>query len=134
MSTHENDYTVGSGNVFADLGFPQAEELQTKAALAHQIASIARGRHLTQAETAHILGTTQPKVSDLFGGRLGGFSIERLIRFLNAFDRDVQIVVSPKPKSRDRATVAVIGKLKVLPARRASAQRSTDCDSELMEA
>ena len=134
MSTHENDYTIGSGNVFADLGFPQAEELQTKAALAHQIASIARGRHLTQAETARILGTTQPKVCDLFAGRLSGFSIERLIRFLNAFDRDVQIVVSPKPKSRDRATVAVIGKLKPLSAKGALVQRPSGRDSELMEA
>lgn len=134
MSTHENEHTVGSGNVFADLGLPQAEELQTKAALAHQIASIARGRRLTQAEAARILGTTQPKVSDLFAGRLSGFSIERLIRFLNALDRDVQIVVSPKPKSRDRATVAVTGKLKPLPAKRASVKRSADCDSELMEA
>jgi len=134
MSTSENDYTVGSGNVFADLGLPQADELQAKAALAHQIASIARGRHLTQAETAHILGTTQPKVSDLFAGRLSGFSMERLIRFLNAFDRDVQIVVSPKPKSRDRATVGVTGKLKALPTKRVSLKRSADCDSELMEA
>jgi predicted XRE-type DNA-binding protein len=134
MSTSENDYTVGSGNVFADLGLPQADELQAKAALAHQIASIARGRHLTQAEAAHILGTTQPKVSDLFAGRLSGFSMERLIRFLNAFDRDVQIVVSPKPKSRDRATVGVTGKLKALPTKRVSLKRSADCDSELMEA
>src|ERR1035437_4097817 len=134
MSTSENDYTVGSENVFADLGLPQADELQAKAALAHQIASIARGRHLTQAETAHILGTTQPKVSDLFAGRLSGFSMERLIRFLNAFDRDVQIVVSPKPKSRDRATVGVTGKLKALPTKRVSLKRSADCDRELMEA
>jgi len=134
MSTNEHDYTVGSGNVFADLGLPQSEELQTKAALADQIASIARGRHLTQAETAHILGTTQPKVSDLFAGRLSGFSIERLIRFLNALDRDVQIVVSPKPKARERATVVVTGKLRALPTKTVSVKRSADCDSELMEA
>jgi predicted XRE-type DNA-binding protein len=134
MSTHEDEYTVGSGNVFADLGLPEAEELQTKAALAHQIASIARGRHLTQAEAARILGTTQPKVSDLFAGRLSGFSIERLIRFLNALDRDVQIVVSPKPKARERATVVVTGKLRALPTKTVSVKRSADCDSELMEA
>jgi len=134
MSTNERDYAVGSGNVFADLGLPQAEELQAKAALAHQIASIARGRHLTQAATADILGTTQPKVSDLFAGRLSGFSMERLIRFLNAFDRDVQIVVSPKPRSRDRATIGVTGKLTTLPTKRMSTKRSVDCDSELMEA
>jgi predicted XRE-type DNA-binding protein len=134
MSASEHDYTVGSGNVFADLGLPESDELATKAALAHQIASIARGRHLTQTEAALILGTTQPKVSDLFAGRLSGFSIERLIRFLNAFDRDVQIVVSPKPKNRDRATVGVTGKSKALSGKRLSAKRAADCDDQLLEA
>ena len=67
-------------------------------------------RHLTQVETARVLGTGQPKVSELLAGKLDGFSIERLIRYLNALDRDVQIVVTPKPRSRDHATVRVIGK------------------------
>ena len=134
MSAKEHDYTVGSGNVFADLGLPESEELATKAALTHQIASIARGRHLTQTEAARILGTTQPKVSDLFAGRLSGFSIERLIRFLNAFDRDVQIIVSPKPKSRARATVGVSGKIRALPAKRVHAKPSEGCSDQLMEA
>jgi len=132
MSANENDYTVASGNVFADLGLPDSEERLAKAALAHQIASIARGRHLTQAETAQILGTTQPKISDLFSGRLSGFSVERLIRFLNAFDRDVQIVVSPKPRSRDHATFAVTGKSRAISLKRVSAKQSQDCDSRLM--
>jgi predicted XRE-type DNA-binding protein len=101
---------VSSGNVFADLGLPESDQLLAKAALAHQIASIASHRHLTQKETASVLGTTQPKVSDLFAGRLAGFSMERLIRFLNALDRDVQIVVCPKPRSREHATVRVTGK------------------------
>jgi predicted XRE-type DNA-binding protein len=104
------EHTVSSGNVFADLGLPDSDELLAKAELAHQIASIAKHRHLTQSETARILGTTQPKVSDLFAGRLGGFSMERLIRFLNALDRDVHIVVTLKPKTSDRATVKVARK------------------------
>jgi len=104
------EHTVSGGNVFADLGLPNAEELQAKAALAHQIASIVTHRHLTQVEAAGILRTGQPKVSDLLAGRLDGFSIERLIRYLNALDRDVQIIVSPKPRTRARATVKVTGK------------------------
>jgi predicted XRE-type DNA-binding protein len=104
------EHTVSSGNVFADLGLPNAEELQAKAALANQIASIVTHRHLTQVEAAGILGTGQPKVSELLAGRLDGFSIERLIRYLNALDRDVQIVVSPKPRTRARATLKVTGK------------------------
>jgi len=110
MSPDKPEYTVSSGNVFADLGLPQSEELLAKAALVHEIASIAKHRHMTQEETAHTLGTTQPKVSDLFAGRLEGFSMERLIRFLNALDRDVDIVVSQKPKSRKSATLKVTGK------------------------
>ena len=103
------DYTVSSGNVFEDLGLPESDELMAKAALVHSIASIARHRHLTQEETARILGTTQPKVSDLFKGKLSGFSMERLIRFLNALDRDVEIVVCPKPRSRKHAHLRVSG-------------------------
>lgn len=107
MTRKSSNYEVSGGNVFADLGLPESDELIAKAALARQIASIATHRHLTQAETARILGTTQPKVSDLFAGKLAGFSMERLIRFLNELDRDVDIVVTPKPRSRRRATTRV---------------------------
>jgi len=110
MGAGTPERTMSSGNVFADLGLPKADELQAKAALASQIASIVGHRHLTQVETARILGTGQPKVSELLAGRLDGFSIERLIRYLNALDRDVQIVVSPKPRSRAHATLKVTGK------------------------
>jgi len=110
MDVKTPEHTVSSGNVFADLELPNADELQAKAALANQIASIVTHRHLTQVETAGILGTRQPKVSELLTGRLDGFSIERLIRYLNALDRDVQIIVTPKPRSRARATVKVSAK------------------------
>ena len=133
MSTSEEDYTVGSGNVFADLGLADPEELETKAALIHEIASVARARHLTQSEAARILGTTQPAVSDLFAGRMGGFSIERLLRFLNAFDQDVRILVSPKPDSREKATVEVAGAVTELCARRA-VRRSGGCGDRALEA
>lgn len=107
MTRKSPDHEVSSGNVFADLGLPESDELIAKAALARQITSIATHRRLTQAETARKLGTTQPKVSELFAGKLSGFSMERLIRFLNALDRDVQIIVSPKPRSRGHATTRV---------------------------
>lgn len=110
MDAKTFEHTVSSANVFADLGLPDAQELQAKAALANQIARIVTHRHLTQIETAKILGTGQPKVSELLAGRLDGFSIERLIRYLNALDRDVQIIVSPKPRNRARATLKVTGR------------------------
>lgn len=96
-----------SGNVFADLDLPEAEELQSKAQLAYRIAEIIRGRHLTQAEAADVLGATQPMVSRLMNGRLHGFSLERLVRFLNALDRDVEIVVRRRPRGRERGHTKV---------------------------
>lgn len=107
MNRTEPEPTRSSGNVFADLELPAADELVAKAALAAQIASIADHRHLTQAQTADLLGTTQPKISELFAGKPAGFSMERLIRFLNALDRDVCIVVSRKPRSRERGRLQV---------------------------
>jgi predicted XRE-type DNA-binding protein len=94
-----------SGNVFADLGLPAADELMAKAELARTIRGLIERRNLTQTDAARLLGTTQPKVSDLFRGRLDGFSMERLYRFLNALGQDVQIVVQPKPRSREHATI-----------------------------
>ncbi len=101
----------GSGNVFADLGLADADELESKAQLAHRIGEIIRGRHLTQAEAAEVLGAKQPMVSKLMNGQLHGFSMERLVRFLNALDRDVEIVVRRRPRSRDhgRTRVRVAG-------------------------
>ena len=107
MTHLDIDHEISSGNVFADLELTASDELLAKAELARQIASIAAHRHLTQAETARVLGTTQPKVSDLFAGKLAGFSMERLMRFLNLLDRDVRIVVLPKPRNRERATTSV---------------------------
>jgi predicted XRE-type DNA-binding protein len=109
MARSEIGYEVSSGNVFTDLELVASDELLAKAELARQITSIATHRHLTQAQAARLLGTTQPKVSDLFAGKLAGFSMERLMRFLNALDRDVRIVVRPKPRGRDRATTTVTG-------------------------
>lgn len=103
------DHEVSTGNVFADLDLSASEELLAKAELARRIADVAARRRLTQAAAARILGTTQPKVSELFAGKLAGFSVERLIRFLNALGQDVEIRVSPKPRGRESATVRVLG-------------------------
>jgi predicted XRE-type DNA-binding protein len=100
-------HETGSENVFADLGLPDADALFAKARLAQQIAVLAGARHLTQAQSARVLGTTQPKVSALMSGKLAGFSIERLIRYLNALGQDVDIRVMPKPPRNERATVRV---------------------------
>lgn len=96
-----------SGNVFADLELPDAEEMQAKALLSIQIHDIIKRRHLTQAQAAELLGIDQPKVSALIRGRLKGFSMERLFHFLNLLGRDVQIVVKPKARSRQLGSLRV---------------------------
>lgn len=100
MKKRRNRYQVGSGNVFADLGVDAPEEALAKAELTARIAEIISAKELTQAETAKVLGVDQPKVSALLRGKLSGFSTERLIRFLNALGRDVEIVVRERPRSR----------------------------------
>lgn len=96
------DYIEGSGNVFADLELPNADELLAKAELAIRITEILRRRRLTQVQAAEILGVDQPKVSALIRGRITGFSIERLLRFLLLLGADVSITIQPRPRSRVR--------------------------------
>jgi predicted XRE-type DNA-binding protein len=95
-----------SGNVFADMGLPDAAELDTKARLGAAINRIVERRGLTQAEVATALEINQPKVSALLHYKLEGFSVERLMRFLVALGQDVEIVVKAKPRSRS-ARIAV---------------------------
>ena len=95
-----------SGNVFADMGLPDAAELDTKARLAAAINRIVERRRLTQAEVAVALEINQPKVSALLHYKLEGFSVERLMRFLVALGQDVEIVVKAKPRTRS-ARIAV---------------------------
>ncbi|MGZ3580483.1 MAG: helix-turn-helix domain-containing protein [Syntrophales bacterium] len=100
--------TMSSGNVFADIGLPGAEERLAKAQLAHKISEIIQKRHISQAEAARILGTEQPKISAIMNGKLSGFSLERLIFFLNVLGSDVQIIVKPKPPRRKSAALEVV--------------------------
>jgi predicted XRE-type DNA-binding protein len=102
------DVIRGSGNVFADLGFPDAEELQTKLRLASALNMILDEERLTQAAAAARLGLNQPKLSVLRKYKLEGFSVERLMTLLNALDQDVEIVIRAKPRSRAAARISVV--------------------------
>ncbi len=91
--------THGSENVFADLGFEDAEELQVKAGLTHQIYSRIKMLKLTQVQTGKLLGISQPDVSKLMRGRYTGYTTDRLIALLNILEVDVDIVIRPHRKN-----------------------------------
>jgi predicted XRE-type DNA-binding protein len=104
--------TRGSGNVFTDLGFTDAEERLAKAKLAHEIASHCEG--MTQKEIAARLEIDQPKVSALLRGQLQQFSTERLMTFVRRVGQDVEIHVRPTRRSRSPRRKPVLGHLMVV--------------------
>src|SRR5271157_1622903 len=102
----------GSGNVYADLGYPDSEDMAVKAQLVTKIADLIRERGLTQGGAAKVLSLTQPKISKLLKGQFRGISERRLLRCLTRLGRDVEIVVKPAPRRR-------VGRLTLLFAARA---------------
>jgi len=108
MKEADNAIVRGTGNVFADLGYADAEERQTKLRLAHAINGVIARQRLSQAAAAEKLRINQPKVSALANYKLDGFSVERLMTFLTALDQDVEIVIKNKPRSRTAGRISVV--------------------------
>jgi len=108
LNDRDGGITRGTGNVFADLGYADAEERQTKLRLAYALNRIRAQQRLTQAAAAEKLGVNQPKVSALANYKLEGFSVERLMAFLTALDQDVEIVIRKKPSPRKPARISVV--------------------------
>ena len=100
--------TRGTGNVFADLGFPDAAERQAKLRLAYALNQVLEERKLSQADAAKGLGVAQPTVSALRHYKLAGFSVERLMNLLTTLDQDVEIVIRRKPRSRKTGRISVV--------------------------
>ena len=84
MDTTETDVERGSGNVFADLGLPDADAHFAKAELVSRMDDIVRERGITQAEAARLLGVSEPDLSRLLRGDFREYSLERLLRLLTA--------------------------------------------------
>ncbi len=103
----EIECEMSSGNVFADIGVENPEEELTKAKLVWEIEQIIKKRKMTQAAAAKVMGINQPKVSALIRRKLEGFSVERLIHFLNTLGQDIDIVVRQKPLNRKHAVISV---------------------------
>ena len=102
------EITRGSGNVFADLGFPDAEERKTKLLLAIQLNELLKERKLKQIDAARVLSIPQPKVSALVNYRLDGFSAEKLMDLLTALDRDVEIAIRPRRDKHGKVSVVTV--------------------------
>ncbi len=112
MSKHKKSDRLavyaGSRNVYADLGYPNADEMLVKAQLVSKIAEIIQRRGLTQVEAARLLGLTQPKISALLRGQFRGFSERKLIDCLTSLGRDVEIVVKEAPRSRAGGKLTIV--------------------------
>ena len=88
----------GSGNIFADLGRPNADEHQLKAALVVQLKRLIAERALTQTAAAKLIEMKQPDLSKLLRGDFRLVSVEKLLRMLTAFDQDIEITMKPHRK------------------------------------
>ena len=105
---HDVGVEVGSGNVYADLGYADADEMLIKAQLVSKIAEIIKRKGFTQTQAAKLLCMPQPKLSNLLRGQFRGFSERRLMDCLTKLGRDVQIVVKTTPRSRRDGRLSVV--------------------------
>jgi predicted XRE-type DNA-binding protein len=102
------EFEVSSGNIFAHIGLPNPEEHLLKAALVVQLGQLIKARKLTQTAAAKRLGVKQPDLSNILRGHFRGYSVERLMRMLTAFDQDIDIVVRPHKKAGKPGRIALI--------------------------
>jgi predicted XRE-type DNA-binding protein len=98
---------ASSGNIFADMGLPNAEERLAKAEVALRIEELIADRKLPQAQAAELMGLSQADMADMVRGRLKGHTLERLFQCLTALDQDVEIVIRPKQDAARQARILV---------------------------
>lgn len=101
MKSKKQTITKSSGNVFADLGLENSEELLAKSTLARTIREIIKHRNLTQAKAAKLLGTHQTQVSRLNSGAgVDSMSFDLLMNWLTRLDRNITVTVKRTPKNQ----------------------------------
>lgn len=109
MMEKENiEITKSSGNVFEDMNFPDAQEALAKSKLAMMIYVIIESQGLNQVEAAKIMGTEQARVSDIIRGKLSGFTIDRLLKFLLALGQDIEIKIKNHNKNDQPPSISVL--------------------------
>lgn len=97
-----------SGNVYADLGHPDAEQMQVKASLATKIGEIIAHRQLTQVQAAKILGISQPKLSGMLKGVFRGISETKMLECLRRLGQDVEIVIRKPGRTKSNGSISVV--------------------------
>ena len=88
------EFEEGSGNVFADLGLKEADQLLARAQIGYHVFKILEDKKLKQRDIAEVLGIAQPDVSHLMNGHFSRFTTDKLLDFLKRLDQKVTIEVS----------------------------------------
>ncbi len=109
MSSHENEVIESCGNVFADIGLPNPDEHLLKADIVIQLKRLIADRKLTQTKAASLIGIAQSDLSNVLGGHFRGYSVERLMRLMTAFDQDIEIRIRPRADTTRPAHISVTG-------------------------
>ena len=108
MTASDETIEGGRGNVFADIGHPEAEAHLVKAELVGRIDAIVCQRGIALTEVARLFDLTRSDVSQLLRGDFRAYSLEHLLRLVTALDRDIDIVIRrPRQASGGRLRVAI---------------------------
>ena len=108
IGTHEPVVVeASSGNIFADLGLPDAEETQLKSQIVIVLHRLIKARQLTQSTAAKLIGIGQPDLSHILRGQFRGWSVERLMRMLTVFEQDIEITVRPHEKAGEAGRISL---------------------------
>jgi predicted XRE-type DNA-binding protein len=105
MTKRKIEAYESSGNIFADLGLPDADDRLLKSDIAVELRRLIRERQLTQVAAAKQLGITQPDLSNILRGRFQGYSVGRLMKMLTVFEQDIEIVMKPHRKAGDAGRI-----------------------------
>jgi predicted XRE-type DNA-binding protein len=108
MPDEDLDVEVGSGNVYADLGFPDADDLLIKAQLTLKISEIIKARRWSQQKAAQVMGFSQPKLSEILRGHFHGVSEMKLLAGLARLGQDVKIVIGPARRRTTASRIEVV--------------------------
>lgn len=100
-------FEESSGNVFADLGFDDADEMLMRGKIGIQVVRLLRERNLKQRESAELLGISQPEVSHLMKGEFQRFSEGKLLMFLKHLDTEITLHIRPQKPSKDTSDSSV---------------------------